>query len=585
MAQQKGKCMGLLLLKDRDGRYRRTWYAIVNVNGKRTSRVLKTPLHGKIPLDENGNFSLALTGDEKFEASKAAARQELMTKNSDRRQSQATSRRHAEDLGIQRIRIADLARTNAKRKKYALVDTGDAAADKRTNKYNQSVFDILIHFSKWTEKHASKPSGKTYGLITDIDRDLVTAYYADLAKSFSWQTFRKYVFILKSVFAHFTNDSLENHFAEVYDEEYKGRKSAISDKSEIAHKPPTDEQMSRVWDYTRNLRDKPYLHRLAVLAACSGLRIGDCCNLTWDKVDLLKMLLTVKTEKTKAEVAIPLFDYDPSAKDYHPVFGELRRELEAALVERKDNERYVIPEAARIYSYNPTRINKEGKSVFAHALFAEPQPENAILADEAAPTPKDILKAIDSAPFAPTKKERVRQVYELHVTGKSYSQIAAIIGRTKAAISEDLASVEDLTGAKIRKGNMCTSPQRLTTLLKETRAARAQGVRSACLYGWHSCRMYFVVTARRAGIDPETLKKITGHATVRMVEHYNNADTVEAANTMRRQMSAKHRKQTKPTSSDLASAIQAILASTDLTAKAKNAAILALSNKPMLPDN
>ena len=54
---------------------------------------------------------------------------------------------------------------------------------------------------------------------------------------------------------------------------------------------------------------------------------------------------------------------------------------------------------------------------------------------------------------------------------------------------------------------------------------------------------------------------------------------------MRRQMSAKHRKQTKPTSSDLATAIQAILASTDLTAKAKNAAILALSAKPMLPDN
>ena len=74
-------------------------------------------------------------------------------------------------------------------------------------------------------------------------------------------------------------------------------------------------------------------------------------------------------------------------------------------------------------------------------------------------------------------------------------------------------------------------------------------------------------------------------AMAQLVEHYNNADTVEAANTMRRQMSAKHRKQTKPTSSDLASAIQAILASTDLTAKAKNAAILALSTKPMLPDN
>lgn len=38
MAQQKGKCMGLLLLKDRDGRYRHTRYAIVNVNGKRTGQ-------------------------------------------------------------------------------------------------------------------------------------------------------------------------------------------------------------------------------------------------------------------------------------------------------------------------------------------------------------------------------------------------------------------------------------------------------------------------------------------------------------------------------------------------------------------
>ena len=97
--------------------------------------------------------------------------------------------------------------------------------------------------------------------------------------------------------------------------------------------------------------------------------------------------------------------------------------------------------------------------------------------------------------------------------------------------------------------------------------------------------MNFVVTARRAGIDPETLKKITGHATVRMVEHYNNADTVEAANTMRRQMSVKHRKPTKPASSDLATAIQAILPSTYLPPEAKNAAILALSTKQIAQPN
>ena len=305
---------------------------------------------------------------------------------------------------------------------------------------------------------------------------------------------------------------------------------------------------------------------------------------------MLKMILTVRTEKTKTDVSIPIFDYDPESRDYHPVFGELRRELEAALTEREDDERYVIPEAARIYGYNPTRINKEGKAVFAHALAEDNPPEEAVLADEPQLLPSDILAAIDNAPFADGKKSRLKQVYELHTVGKSYSQIADIIGKTKGSISEDLAIIEELTGQKLRIGTGHTAPNRLTALLKETRLERKQGSRSACLYGWHSCRMFFVVTARKAGIEAETLKKITGHATVRMVEHYNNADGIEAANAMRRKMSVKAAPK-KPIaiaaqhqSDNLAAAIQAVLASADLTPEAKNAAILALTSRPQLPN-
>ena len=58
-------------------------------------------------------------------------------------------------------------------------------------------------------------------------------------------------------------------------------------------------------------------------------------------------------------------------------------ELEAALAERRDGERFVVPEAARIYKNNPSRINKEGKAVFARGLFAEEdEPEEAVLVGE-----------------------------------------------------------------------------------------------------------------------------------------------------------------------------------------------------------
>ena len=601
--------MGLILQRDAHGKYRRTWYAVMSINGKRTTRALKTPLRGRIPLDETGRFSLATKGDAAFEESKNAAAKELHDTNRTRKADCKEARQNAEALGIRRVRLCDLAAENAKRKKYALVNAGDEAEDghalaakeaKAASKYNKSVFDILDHFAKWTANRPKTKGVKRCHLVSDIDRETVATYYAEISVAFSWQTFRKYVFILKSIFAHFTNGKAENHFQAVYDEEYKGRKSAIKDKSAISHRPPTDEQMRRVWDLTRDMSDKPYLHRLAVLAACTGLRIGDCCTLTWDKVDLTRRVITVKTAKTGTDVAVPIFDYEPTAEDYNPIFGELRRELETAIMERRDGAAYVIPEAARIYAENPTRIFKEGKGVFSLAMKNEQEPENAVLVGEEPKrkTPAEVLKLIDGMKVSPERRERIRKVYELHVLGKNYKQITAETGKAKSLISEDLAAVEHLTGEKVRKGIVPTTSTPHLRLLKSmqelTRTERKQGQRAACLFGWHSCRMYFVVTARRAGMDPEALKKITGHATVRMVEHYNNADTIEAADTMRKRIGRRAKPKTatgatrtalpalpsaQPNNGAvaLANAIQAVLANDTLTPDVKNATIAALT--------
>lgn len=509
--------MGLILMRNRNGDYRRTWYAAICVNGKRTSRALKTPLRGKIPLDEYGRFSLNLTGDASFEESKAAAKAELESENRNRKDSSATSRRNAEALGVKPIRISDFADENARRRKYGLVIGSEGY------KYNKSVYDILAHFAKWNASHPKKRNRKKYNLITDIDNELVREYYAEISQRQSWQTFRKYVFILKSVFRDLTYGAIPNPFQIQYSD-YKSKKSEFGDKEEIAHKPPSAEQMRKAWEYAKSRTDKPYLYRLLVVATCTGLRIGDCCTLKWENVDLKKGVISrVITKKTKVEVTIPLFGSNKIKYDYNKAFGELRKELEDADNKRDAREVYVIPEAARIYTLNPSRIYEEGKDIFAHAIADADKPEDAAFIDANSPvkTPAQIIEIIESSSLAVDKKNLMRNVYESFVLGKTYRQISQLVGKRKSAISEILAKAERLTGTKIRPGATATSHHESDAMMAATRLKRGQGQRAACLYGWHSCRMYFVgVAFYDVGMSETELIKITGHATFDMMRHY-----------------------------------------------------------------
>lgn len=583
--------MGIFLNKNKDGTYRRTWYATIFRNGKKTTQALRTPLRGRIPVDGNGRFSLAFKGDNAFESSKASAKTELQSildtakiMKAEERLSPGYAEREAYRKTVGKefeiLGIRDLPLRNAERPRYAL--TGNPQADK----YNQSIKDLLTQFTSWCLSYKDS-SGDTPKKLTDITIPLVSDYYRQIAGQYSWQTFRKYVFILASVFRYFMPRNAENPFERVYEDVYKGSKSRM-DKTTVVHEAPSTELILKLWRITRNDEQRPFLHRLAVLAACTGMRIGDCCNLTWDKVDMLNFRITTKTAKTGKQIAVPIFDYDPDADDFHPVLGELRRELEAALTERKRGCTAVIPEAAAIYRDNPTRINKLGKALFAKALYDGAEPEEAVLAD--APTPKrspmENIRLIRAAKMKEAKRDRLIRTYELHLQGKTYSQIATVIGNNKGNVSEDLATLEDLTGEKLRAGNPymgANARPGLRTLLKKTRRTREQGQRAACLYGWHSCRVFFVVTAIDAGIKPDDLRLIVGHSTVRMVLHYYNPEELVAAEKMRKQIRQKRLADTAPASVSaaptalLASAIQSVLTNPDLTPEARNAAILALT--------
>lgn len=605
--------MGLFLNRGNDGLYRRTWFATIFRNGKKTTQVLKTPLRGTIPVDSKGRFSLLLTGDEAFEKSRNAAQAEfdaIMNAAKEMKAEERNSPGYAEREAYHKttgkafdiVRLDELADRNAARNRYAL--TGD----ERTDRYNLSVHAILTHFCKWCEIWSNeRPKAERIVRLTDITSEIVSVYYADITNGnaeielpvqtksgiaykpiepLSWQSFRKYVFTLASVFRYFMPKIVENPFERVYEDCYKGRKAPI-DKTTVVHESPSLEQMRKLWGYAQREKSRPYLRRLSVLAACTGMRIGDCCKLTWDKVDMINFRLTTKTSKTGKRIAVPIFAYDPSSSDYHETLGELRRELEAALVEGGGSP-YVIPEAAQIYHDDPTRINKIGKAAFAHALFDPDEPEDVPSTPNPTLSPAQILKAIQESRMQPQKKARLQRVYELHLRGCSCAKIATAIGKRKGSVSEDLAEIENLTGEKIRVGNPylgTESKPGLQKLLKKTRRARAQGQRAACLYGWHSCRVFFVVTAIDAGISPDDLRHIVGHATVNMVLHYYNPEELVAAEKMRAQLRRKRTAALPPpppapataNTALLAATIQSILANPDLTPEARNAAILALT--------
>ena len=592
--------MGLKLVKDNHGEYRRIWYATMHVNGttRLTSRRLKTPLRGKIPLDADGRFSLNLTGDEAFEKSKAAAAAEWKAILDTARKMKAEERNspgYAESeafrklmgRAIENYRIEDIPELNADRKpEYALT------SGKRDCRYGRSVYKILEHFAKWCARYAKdKPRAQKCEKLTDINQSVVSAYFREISKIQSRSTFLKYVFLLASTYRYYMPWAVENPFKKEYEESYKKSLKANVGVNSIVHEAPSEEQMRQIWKYARSETDKPYLHRLAVVAACTGMRIGDCCNLTWDKVDLLNNRVTTKTAKTGKHIAVPIFDYAQSADDYNELLGELRRELEAAIAERKDGEKYVIPEAAAIYRRDPSRINKLGKMLFARALFSAPEPEDAVLVGEEPKkkSPAQILRIIEAANMKPEKKSRLMRTYELFSHGKSYRQIADALGNCKGNVSEDLSIVEDMIGERLRPGNPymgASAKPSLKTLLKKTRRERKQGQRAGCLFGWHSCRVFFVVTAINAGIKPDDLKYIVGHSTVRMVLHYYNPEEFAAAEKMRAQfrrnrMELAASKIPQPSNSlpmadALAGVRRAILESSTMTPEAKDKALTAL---------
>jgi len=486
--------MGLKLIKDH-GRVRRTWYGQYRENGKWMVTKLTTPMRGeRIPS------CLSEMGDDAFERSRALAQAEF-----DRFEAERGVKGSTEHL----TRVLIESKIGHK------ID--EVRVDEIESKWRQShIRNRSEDWDKsitWLFKTFTDSVKVTY--LYEVTPAMVSAFYKSIRRQYAWNTVTRIMKLISGAFADLLPVGAVNPFTKV---------DVVPDKttqSTIHRRPLDNDELNRLVEESRK---DPMLYALTVTTACTGMRIGDVCNLKWDSVDLRGGFIDVKTRKTGQEVTLP-------------IFPRLREVLESALVSNEDDGGYVFPDAAQMHKGNYDGLIRMGKVLFARALFTDKAKRDANItdADHKDKTPAETMELIRAAGYTPSKTEKVLKVYTLYKSGMTYRQIQREMGCSRGLIAGYLHGIEDLTGDSVIKGaRECATSNR--RLLKLTRQERKVGKRSASLYGWHSLRASFVVQAFTNHIPAELVAKIVGHTTVKMTEEYFNPTKRIMAEVFRRGM-------------------------------------------------
>lgn len=494
--------MGLQVRYRSDGQYVKTWYGQAVVNGRTESWTLKTPFKGKPPLTPDGRVTLKGEGDHLFEASRAKAENELKGLEEDAKQ-----KGRAENLvekliekktgrQVEYVKVAELATRwrNLPRESSPCAEK-QAWADNMLNRFAKTVEATYLY---------------------EVTAEQASSYMTRIRGQYAASTADGIISLLRSAFDRLLPVGVVNPFkARITRRGKHGSGSAT-----IHKRPLTAEELERLFEAAR---PDPLLYRLAVAAACTGMRIGDVCRLTWRSVDFRNDVLSVRTSKTGKPVAIP-------------IFKPLRDVLDAALEGRAGSDAHVFPEAAQMYQSNRSGIVYRGKALFARA-FAEPHDECTEVAEDGDAVQgranlKDLLpKVLDAVSgwrFAQAKEDRMCDTLKRVAGGQSYRDIEAATGRKRGQISEDLADAERASGVIFRHGS-AKAGRGVRTLMTVTRQKREGTcmLRSASVLGWHSLRATFATLALSANVPVETVRLVTGHSVVSTLQKYYFNPTAE----------------------------------------------------------
>lgn len=532
--------MSLKIMLDDRGRMRATWYARLTRKGKKVNVNLRVPIRGSVPLDAYGRYDRRAKGDAAFEASRAAALAALEKLD---KEANTTGDPKAVKVAKAAAHAADYFRacTGVSVKTPPLSKLGEIWEHGMMRAYTPTAARVLAakatlrRFAEFTKDYCAKHGG-VCDRVGDITTEIAAAYFQHIFSQYAWDTVKGQMSLLSGVYAFVMGvksrkvdgaiQCAQNPFSAIIK---RNRETA---NARISRKPLTEAELARLFEVTE---ENPGIHNLVVCAACTGMRIGDVCNLKWSDVDLTGGFIECVTAKAGVRVTLP-------------IFAPLRRVLDTLA------EKHALGDSPFVFPYDAERynhINARGlpdrrtgiirgvKPYFARAVFdTDTEPETAELTDTRPLAPEEVGRLIDAAPFLPAKKERLHEVYERFRAGANGKTIAGDMGLAKGQISAYLRELETLTGEKYRPSSLKPA-QRSTqlSLIQRTRVARKVGKFSASVYGWHSLRHTFVVLALQNGVPAADVKTIVGHSDVETtLGNYNNPTKAVVAERVRRQL-------------------------------------------------
>lgn len=498
--------MGLIIKNGKGGSFRPTWYGRISVEGKQRETNLDVEILGTIPVDSSGKVKLTAKGDEDFERSRKAALKAFATwrrevqKDPAELQRKAYKARTGEDLGgLPLSKLYD--------------NWKNLIRDKSpTETWHGVVQTWISSFVKFCQDEAKKRKAKCE-TVNDVTPEIAAAWYENLKANFAWKTVKSKKNLISGIFARLQATGLAriNPFATI-----QARGGGSDKNRKVSRKALTVEELEKVLDCAKADAE---LYPLVVAAACTGMRLGDVCNLQWADVDMGQGLITCVTAKTGVRVTIP-------------ILGRLNE----VLSKLHHDAPFVFPAAQAQYARNKDKLIRDVKPLFARAVIGEgEQPAEAEASEK--PT-RELAEVIDAAGFTEYKRNRLMQVYTSFKSGKRCSDIAAALQVARSQVSMDLREIEKLTGETLRPmaSKKAHGKTRLD-LIEKTRQEREIGQRAACLYGWHSFRHTFVVLALKAGVPVEDVRLIVGHGEAETtISNYYNPEREHALESLKKGM-------------------------------------------------
>lgn len=475
--------MPLTLKRGRDGSFRKHWYGVIQINGKRIVENLNVRVRGTPPE------SLRDEGNAAFEKSRAEAQEkleELKKKHATKGRADHLLERLIESKTgktVEYVRLADLPM------RWRSIPRTSRVKEE----WLRSCDAMFRNFSKEMDVE----------FLYEVTPEMVANYLNKLRSVTTTKTTSNVVSLFRSAFKRLLPPGAHNPFTEGI-----SRKNESDDGDTIHRRPFTAQEITVLFEAARL---DSFLFPLVVTAACTGMRRGDVCRLRWSSVNLAYNVIAVKTSKTGASVEIP-------------IFAPLRQVLLTAESHRKEEDVYVWPDAALMADESPDTLTWRFKKLLA-AILPDPQDSRSNESGAHAVCPVKLGPVLDKVCEAVrlnlTGKmlDRTLDSLQRYAEGASIRDIEAVTGQARSGIAGDLHRAENLS--KIYFMPDATRIGAKNKIARLTRKDRGRGCRAASVLDWHALRVTWVTLALSSGVPMEVVKLVTGHKTVEVVlKHY-----------------------------------------------------------------